>query len=77
MCQFRYRPIILTAFCLNLRSYGEKLMNVFLCFLGGAISNLYAVLAARHAVLPAVKRKGLQEMPRLVMFESDQVQFQI
>jgi glutamate/tyrosine decarboxylase-like PLP-dependent enzyme len=42
-------------------------------FLGGAISNLYAVLAARHAVLPAIKRQGLKEMPRLVMFESDQV----
>ena len=41
--------------------------------LGGAVSNLYAVLVARHVILPQVKSQGLKEMPRLVMFESDQV----
>ena len=39
---------------------------------GGAISNLYAVLAARHAALPAVKTQGVRNMPHLIMLESDQ-----
>ncbi|XP_071941599.1 glutamate decarboxylase 1-like [Antedon mediterranea] len=37
---------------------------------GGAISNLYAVLAARQHRLPQCKRMGLKGMPQLVIFTS-------
>ncbi|KAJ8035927.1 Glutamate decarboxylase 1 [Holothuria leucospilota] len=35
---------------------------------GGAISNLYAVLTARHKHVPSCKRRGLNNLPTLVMF---------
>lgn len=40
---------------------------------GGAISNLYAVAAARHKYFPDVKTQGLFNAPRMVMFTSEQV----
>ena len=41
---------------------------------GGTISNLYAVLAARHRKYPRVKSEGLQSLPGpLVMFTSEHV----
>jgi glutamate decarboxylase len=44
---------------------------------GGAISNLYAVLVARHVAVPAVKTQGLRSLPPLIMFQSDQSHFSI
>ncbi|XP_077870441.1 glutamate decarboxylase 1 isoform X2 [Saccoglossus kowalevskii] len=38
---------------------------------GGAISNLYAVNAARHKLAPDCKTKGMQSVSRLVMFASE------
>lgn len=40
---------------------------------GGAVCNLYAVLAARHKFFPACKRRGMFGVPNLVMFTSEQV----
>lgn len=42
-------------------------------FSGGAISNLYAVLTARHKHFPSCKRRGLNNLPTLVMFTSEHV----
>ncbi|XP_072020853.1 glutamate decarboxylase 1-like isoform X2 [Amphiura filiformis] len=44
---------------------------------GGAISNLYAVLAARHKCMPACKRRGLSGMRTLTMFTSEHAHFSI
>ncbi|CAG2171332.1 unnamed protein product [Oppiella nova] len=38
---------------------------------GGAISNLYAVIVARHKLFPEYKTKGLKALPQLVLFTSD------
>ncbi|XP_070535932.1 glutamate decarboxylase 1-like [Ptychodera flava] len=38
---------------------------------GGAISNLYAVNAARHKTAPECKTRGMQALPRLVLFASE------
>ncbi|XP_019623555.1 PREDICTED: glutamate decarboxylase 1-like isoform X2 [Branchiostoma belcheri] len=38
---------------------------------GGAISNLYAVNCARYKFVPDVKKKGLREAPKLVMYISE------
>ncbi|RWS09991.1 glutamate decarboxylase-like protein [Dinothrombium tinctorium] len=38
---------------------------------GGAISNLYAVIVARHAMFPEYKTKGLKALPQLVLFTSE------
>ncbi|KAI1289556.1 Glutamate decarboxylase [Halotydeus destructor] len=38
---------------------------------GGAISNLYAVLVARHKMFPEYKTKGLRGLPQLVLFTSE------
>lgn len=38
---------------------------------GGAISNLYAVLCARHKLFPNYKEKGLKNLPQLVMYTSE------
>ena len=43
-------------------------------FLGGAISNLYAVAVARHKMMPDTKAKGLSSAPRLVLYTSEMVQ---
>ena len=41
---------------------------------GGAISNLYSVIVARHTMFPEYKRKGLRALPKqLVMFTSEHV----
>jgi len=40
---------------------------------GGAISNLYAVMVARHAMFPEFKEKGLKVLPQLVLYTSEQV----
>lgn len=41
---------------------------------GGAISNLYAVIVARHKMFPEYKTKGLKALPQqLVLFTSEHV----
>lgn len=40
---------------------------------GGAISNLYAVLAARYKRFPKMKEEGMKSYPKLVMFTSEHV----
>lgn len=45
----------------------------FYCVLGGAISNLYGVLTARHYACPDIKEKGLLGMKQIVLFASEQV----
>uniref|UniRef100_H2ZAN0 Glutamate decarboxylase n=1 Tax=Ciona savignyi TaxID=51511 RepID=H2ZAN0_CIOSA len=37
---------------------------------GGSINNLYAVIMARHYVMPEVKYDGMRGFPELVMFQS-------
>nr|WDE40210.1 glutamate decarboxylase-like protein [Schizocardium californicum] len=44
---------------------------------GGAISNLYAVNAARHKLVPECKSKGMRAVPRLVMFASEHSHFSL
>lgn len=43
------------------------------CSLGGAISNMYAMLLARYKMFPEVKEKGMSSVPRLVAFTSEHV----
>ncbi len=43
------------------------------CPLGGAISNMYAMLLARYKMFPEVKEKGMSSVPRLVAFTSEHV----
>lgn len=44
-------------------------------FLGGAISNLYAMNAARHFHYPRVKPLGASDVPTLCAFTSEDVSF--
>ncbi|CAD5124437.1 DgyrCDS12720 [Dimorphilus gyrociliatus] len=44
---------------------------------GGAISNLYAVLAARYRICPEIKEHGMEVSPKLVMFTSEYSHFSI
>ncbi|XP_076324642.1 glutamate decarboxylase-like [Tachypleus tridentatus] len=44
---------------------------------GGAISNLYAVMAARHKMFPNYKTQGLKCLPQLVIFTSDHSHYSI
>lgn len=47
--------------------------NLLLCPLGGAISNMYAMLIARFKMFPEVKEKGMAAVPRLIAFTSEHV----
>lgn len=40
---------------------------------GGAVSNLYAVNAARHHFYPRCKALGMADIPKLVIFTSEDV----
>ena len=40
---------------------------------GGAVSNLYAVMIARHKMFPEFKQKGLKGLPQLVLYTSEHV----
>lgn len=42
-------------------------------FTGGAISNMYSIMAARYKYFPEVKTKGMAAVPKLVLFTSEQV----
>ncbi|XP_074652142.1 glutamate decarboxylase 1-like [Tubulanus polymorphus] len=44
---------------------------------GGAISNLYAVHAARHKFFPECKVKGMKAIPRICIFTSEQSHFSL
>ena len=46
---------------------------MLLCPLGGAISNMYAMLIARFKMFPEVKEKGMAAVPRLIAFTSEHV----
>lgn len=41
------------------------------CSTGGAISNMYSVMVARYKHFPEVKTKGMNAVPRLVLFTSE------
>lgn len=41
--------------------------------LGGAISNMYSIMAARYQYFPDVKSKGMTAVPKLVLFTSENV----
>ncbi|KAL3835812.1 hypothetical protein ACJMK2_021286 [Sinanodonta woodiana] len=44
---------------------------------GGAISNFYALIAARHHAFPEAKSRGMANMPRMKVFTSEQSHFSI
>lgn len=44
---------------------------------GGAISNLYGMLAARHSRFPEIKQKGMSVSGRIVVFTSKQSHFSV
>lgn len=46
---------------------------LLLLSLGGAISNMYAMLIARFKMFPEVKEKGMAAVPRLIAFTSEHV----
>lgn len=41
--------------------------------IGGAISNMYSIMAARYKYFPEVKTKGMAAVPKLVLFTSEHV----
>lgn len=50
-----------------------KKVTGFALPLGGAISNMYAMLIARFKMFPEVKEKGMAAVPRLIAFTSEHV----
>uniref|UniRef100_A0A6I8PC86 Glutamate decarboxylase 1 n=1 Tax=Ornithorhynchus anatinus TaxID=9258 RepID=A0A6I8PC86_ORNAN len=44
---------------------------------GGAISNLYSVLAARYKYFPEVKSRGMAALPRIVLFISEHSHYSV
>uniref|UniRef100_A0A8C1SHR6 Glutamate decarboxylase 2 n=1 Tax=Cyprinus carpio TaxID=7962 RepID=A0A8C1SHR6_CYPCA len=58
--------------------YQQKcVLGLLYCPLGGAISNMYAMLLARYKMFPEVKEKGMSSAPRLVAFTSEHSHFSI
>lgn len=55
----------------------RKCNCVLLCTLGGAISNMYAMLTARFKMFPEVKEKGMAAVPRLIAFTSEHVRVSV
>lgn len=47
--------------------------NCIAVLLGGAISNMYAMLIACFKMFPEVKEKGMAAVPRLIAFTSEHV----
>lgn len=43
------------------------------CFLGGSIANMYGLMMARYYKYPESKERGIQHLPTLVFFASEQV----
>ena len=50
-------------------------MYVSVLYIGGAISNLYGMLAARHQACEDIKTKGIHGATRYAVFTSAQVFF--
>ncbi|KAI4575247.1 hypothetical protein MJG53_020449, partial [Ovis ammon polii x Ovis aries] len=44
---------------------------------GGAISNMYSIMAARFKYFPEVKTKGMAAVPKLVLFTSEHVSWEL
>uniref|UniRef100_A0A8C5SH15 Glutamate decarboxylase 1 n=1 Tax=Laticauda laticaudata TaxID=8630 RepID=A0A8C5SH15_LATLA len=44
---------------------------------GGAISNMYSIMAARYKYFPEVKTKGMSAVPKLVLFTSEHSHYSI
>ncbi|KAL1419767.1 hypothetical protein MTO96_004681 [Rhipicephalus appendiculatus] len=44
---------------------------------GGSVSNLYAVMAARHKMFPSYKTLGLKALPQLVMYTSEDSHYSV
>lgn len=44
---------------------------------GGSVSNLYAVMAARHKMFPNYKSMGLKALPQLVMYTSEDSHYSV
>ncbi|XP_009323732.1 PREDICTED: glutamate decarboxylase 1 [Pygoscelis adeliae] len=44
---------------------------------GGAISNMYSIMAARYKYFPEVKTKGMAAVPKLVLFTSEHSHYSI
>lgn len=57
----------------QLSSFSFCVSLPWICGAGGAISNLYAVMIARHKLFPDYKEKGLKSLPQLVLFTSEHV----
>lgn len=52
----------------------ERHSSPCICLLiGGAISNMYSIMAARYKFFPEVKTKGMAAVPKLVLFTSEHV----
>ncbi|KAL7991643.1 hypothetical protein Chor_015899 [Crotalus horridus] len=45
--------------------------------IGGAISNMYSIMAARYKYFPEVKTKGMSAVPKLVLFTSEHSHYSI
>ncbi|RWS23639.1 glutamate decarboxylase-like protein [Leptotrombidium deliense] len=44
---------------------------------GGAISNMYAILVARHTMFPEYKCKGLKALPQMVLYTSEHSHYSV
>ncbi|CAN8013284.1 unnamed protein product, partial [Ixodes persulcatus] len=53
--------------------YNRNFPSVPAVLAGGSVSNLYAVMAARHKKFPDYKTMGLKALPQLVMYTSEDV----
>ena len=57
---------------------GQYISNIVIACnfnVGGAMSNLYALLAARHAASPDIKEKGMINGTKFAVFTSVQVSY--
>lgn len=50
-----------------------KVLQCVCLLIGGAISNMYSIMAARYKYFPEVKTKGMAAVPKLVLFTSEHV----
>lgn len=61
--------------CLWSNMHFFSLSLFYYSFTGGAISNMYSIMAARYKYFPEVKTKGMAAVPKLVLFTSEHVSF--
>ncbi len=62
----------LIQYCGKLVGFNEGSIDGMFCP-GGSMSNMYAMLLARHQAFPHSKRKGIRDCGELVMFVSEDV----